>query len=301
MLVLLEKRRKSAREWKINVKQMIFSADKKEKTAECCFAVSQISNDISKLAECLEAAVNIMEHRYFFSDEKILYTEQEAVVAGTEEIKLQSELDDFKKEIGLLSEIEFRKRLQSILNEILNEKSGDEFRVKCIISEFCMNLGKNIDKGWDTNKTNNLLDEIGALSGKQECARFLEWFVKKMKNTAENDSKMQNPVVRDAMAYIREHYAENFSQAELAQKLNVNSSYLSRLFKKETGHTFMEILTDFRIEKAKELLGKSDIRVIEACQQVGYGDYTYFYQVFKKLEGISPSEYKKSVKKTNIL
>ena len=301
VILLLDEREQSAREWKINIKHMIFSLSEGEKEAECCYTVSQICNDISRLPDCLQDVTSIMEHRYFFSDEKILYVEQEKIGTGIEVIKLQKELDHFKKEIEVLSEIEFRKRLQEIIDEILSETSGDEFRVKCIISEFCMNLGKNAGEKWNKGDTNTLLDRIGDLSGKQECAQFLDQFVKEMRRIAQNDNKMKNPVVRDALAYMKEHYAENFSQTELAEKLNVNSSYLSRIFKKETGHNFMEILTEYRIDKAKELLSKSETRVIEVCQQVGYGDYTYFYQVFKKMEGVSPSEYKKGVKKTNIL
>lgn len=300
VVLLSDELGKSAREWKLNIKQEIFSINAALNDVECCFAVSKICNDISKLPECLKDVTNIMEQRYFFSDEKILYTEQDTVT-DIEVTELQTKLEALKNDLELLPEIELKKRLNNILNEILKETGGDEFRIKCIISEFCMGIERNIKDEWSTKDINAILDRIGALSGKQECACFLEQFIKEMRQFCENRDKTKNPVVRDAIGYMKEHYAENFSQMELAQKLNVNASYLSRLLKKETGHNFMEILTERRINKAKELLGRSDTRVIEVCQQVGYNDYTYFYQVFKKTVGMSPSEYKKSVKKTNIL
>ena len=81
----------------------------------------------------------------------------------------------------------------------------------------------------------------------------------------------------------------------LADYLNMNPSYLSRLLKKETGSNFVDILTQVRLEKAKQLLNEG-IRVAEVGEKVGYAEYAYFYQVFKRFEGISPSEYKRGKK-----
>ena len=164
-----------------------------------------------------------------------------------------------------------------------------------------MSLEREVNKGWEKRDTDSILDKIGKLSGKQECAEFLKHFVSDMKTLSGKEEKTVNPVAREAISYIKNHYQENFSQTELAEKLGVNPSYLSRLLKKDTGHNFMEILTECRISRAKELLLQPGTKVVEVCSQVGYQDYTYFYQVFKKAEGISPSEYKKQVKKPNIM
>jgi YesN/AraC family two-component response regulator len=110
-----------------------------------------------------------------------------------------------------------------------------------------------------------------------------------------------SPLVREALSYIKDNYRKDLSLTTLAKKLRVNPSYLSRLLKQETGRNFVDILSGIRIGAAKQLLDRPDSRVVEVCEAVGYADYTYFYQVFKRLEKMSPSEYKKKVKKTNIL
>jgi len=102
-----------------------------------------------------------------------------------------------------------------------------------------------------------------------------------------------SPLVRRAVAYLEQHFERDISLEELSAKLIVNPSYLSRVIKKETGQGFVEILTEVRLDMAKHMLEQPDAKVYLVAERVGYRDYTYFYQVFKKRFGITPKEYKK--------
>lgn len=72
----------------------------------------------------------------------------------------------------------------------------------------------------------------------------------------------------------------------------LSSSYLCTLFKNETGLTLNQYLTDFRIEKAKKLLTDPRYKIAEISAKVGYSDGNYFGKTFKKMVGVSPSEYR---------
>ena len=78
--------------------------------------------------------------------------------------------------------------------------------------------------------------------------------------------------------------------------MDINSAYFCRLFKKETGYTFGQYLTHYRIKVAADLLANFDIRVSEVAEQVGYADSNYFSQIFKKTMGITPREYQNEKK-----
>ena len=91
--------------------------------------------------------------------------------------------------------------------------------------------------------------------------------------------------------YIYSHIKERITIEDLADSLGVSASYLSRLFKKETGITFSGYVTSLRIERAKELLRQGDKKIYEISDLVGYQTVQYFSKVFKKVEGISPREY----------
>jgi Response regulator containing CheY-like receiver domain and AraC-type DNA-binding domain len=101
--------------------------------------------------------------------------------------------------------------------------------------------------------------------------------------------------IKQAIAYIRAHYAENITAETAAKELFISSSYLMHLFKAELGKTFNDSVIDCRIEMAKELLQNPQYRIYEVCQKVGYTDTKYFSQLFKKVTGMSPKEYVKKI------
>jgi two-component system response regulator YesN len=98
--------------------------------------------------------------------------------------------------------------------------------------------------------------------------------------------------VLEAMDYIGAHYNDpNISVGAIAQHLGLSEGHLSHTFKKETDYTLLNYLTRYRIHKAMELLRDCRLKVYEVAEQVGYRDITHFSATFKKLVGISPSEY----------
>ena len=98
--------------------------------------------------------------------------------------------------------------------------------------------------------------------------------------------------VLQAMDYIGSHYSDpNITVGEIAQHLGLSEGHLSHTFKKETDYTLLNYLTRYRIHKAMELLRDCRLKVYEVAEQVGYKDITYFSTTFKKLVGMSPSEY----------
>jgi YesN/AraC family two-component response regulator len=101
----------------------------------------------------------------------------------------------------------------------------------------------------------------------------------------------QNGYIQKISEYVEEHYHENISFADLAKQLHVTRNYLSFLFKKDRGMSFMTYLTAFRVQKAKELLRTRQHLVYEVAELVGYSDAAYFSRVFKNAVGITPAEY----------
>ena len=101
----------------------------------------------------------------------------------------------------------------------------------------------------------------------------------------------KNKYVEQAVQLIREHYREDINISTVAGKLEISEGYLSRVFKKETDYTFTNYLTWYRMKKAMTLLKDCRVKVYEVAEQVGYSDTAYFSAQFKKVTGISPSEY----------
>ncbi|MGL1893359.1 MAG: response regulator [Spirochaetaceae bacterium] len=104
----------------------------------------------------------------------------------------------------------------------------------------------------------------------------------------------------EARRFIENAYSEKeLTIDQVSQELYISSGYLSRIFKKHTGKTFISYLTDYRIETAKSLLRSSNLKSYEIAEKVGYKDPLYFSTVFKKITGQTLSTYKKSLDEAN--
>lgn len=100
--------------------------------------------------------------------------------------------------------------------------------------------------------------------------------------------------VMEALRYIAGHYNDpDISVSSVARDLGISEGHLSHVFKKETSRTLGSYLTDYRIHMAMELLRDCRNKVYEVAEQVGYRDITYFSSTFKRVVGLSPSEYQK--------
>lgn len=103
----------------------------------------------------------------------------------------------------------------------------------------------------------------------------------------------QNPLIQRAMELIREEYQNGLTLEELADKLYVSDEYLSAQFKKETGKTFTETIRKIRLEKVKDLLLHSNLKLNQIAYMVGISDPKYMSKVFREEYGILPAEYRK--------
>jgi Response regulator containing CheY-like receiver domain and AraC-type DNA-binding domain len=110
---------------------------------------------------------------------------------------------------------------------------------------------------------------------------------------------VQSTDKKDIILQIRQYLEENFQDdiklSDLSKQFNINMYYLSQLFKDKTGQNYSDYLSRLRVNYAKALLIKTDMKVYEVCAAVGYSDSTYFAKLFERIVGCTPTEYRKSI------
>ena len=117
-------------------------------------------------------------------------------------------------------------------------------------------------------------------------------------SAAEEPEKQEERTITGLTRYLQEHLAEEISLSVLAEEFHLNPQYISQLFKSEIGVNFLAYLTNIRMEKAKKLLLTTSLSIAEVAEQSGYGDYRVFTKVFKKSEGVTPSQYRRDFLET---
>lgn len=102
-------------------------------------------------------------------------------------------------------------------------------------------------------------------------------------------------IVNSALKYIEGHYSEKLTLTMLADKIFVSQWYLSKLLNKHTGKSFYELLNMTRVKKAKALLRDPALKIHEIADMIGFNDVGHFSRTFKRLEEITPKEYRDKV------
>lgn len=113
----------------------------------------------------------------------------------------------------------------------------------------------------------------------------------------EDSAEANNFIVRSAVKYIEQHYTEKLTLSSVADSIYVSQWYLSKLLNGSLGVSFSDLHNQKRIEKAKQLLLDPSLKIYEVSELLGFNDITHFSKTFKKMEKISPNEYRNHPKK----
>jgi two-component system response regulator YesN len=188
--------------------------------------------------------------------------------------------------------------LDSVLADLLEKFPGNTDEVKARIIELLVILSRaTIEGGANPQELLTLnyryIEEINRIQSLGEVCLWIKKVLGIFLDNMDDARCIKNlQVVNSAVDYIRAHYQRRLTLDEIAQQVYVSASYLSRLFKKEIGCTVIELLTKVRIEEAKKVFHDPKYTVRQVAAEIGFEDANYFSKVFRRIEGITPSEYK---------
>ena len=113
-----------------------------------------------------------------------------------------------------------------------------------------------------------------------------------MEASKETEDLRMKQHIQDALDFIGENFERDLSLDEVAAHANLNAAYFSSCFKKMTGQSFVNYITELRIRRAKELLRDEHKKIGQISEMLGFNDTRYFAKIFKKYVGVTPSEYR---------
>lgn len=129
---------------------------------------------------------------------------------------------------------------------------------------------------------------------------FFELFELIIEKLDERQNMKYDVLVSNILDIINNNYMDqNLSIDSIADKVNMSATYMGRLFKKLTSKSISEIITEIRMEKAKELLKTTSMSVSEIVEKVGFSSSAYFYPLFKKMNGVTPNDYRQNISNTS--
>lgn len=195
---------------------------------------------------------------------------------------------------------EAKKRLNDLLSHIFLACGGDLNQMKPQVYELLTVLSRTtIDAGADQEQTlaanRQNYTELNQIQDFDRLCRWTSRVVNALMNSIfKFDSIRHANVIHQSVHYVNTHYAEHISLEDLARRVYLSPSYFGKVFKEETGETFISFLNRVRIERSKELLQRKHVRLADIAQMVGFEEQSYFCRVFKKLVGVTPTHYRES-------
>lgn len=244
---------------------------------------------------------------------RVLYGRGKAIaiseigLEGKEEHKVNKEiideerLLDIYRSIRMSSEEELNKCIDLYIeNSRLDSPSLQEyhfFLMDLVTNMHKFLLANQVDTGLIFAKEEDVYQKVQQFS-LAELSQWMKEICKKMQIIIqEMRSDKTKSFVKKAVEHVHSHYMDKDLTVEaLSQELHVSAAYFSTVFKRETGKSFINYLTDYRMEKALRLLMEEEEKTYIIAEAVGYSDPNYFSYAFKKKFGMSPSKYKSNSK-----
>ncbi len=167
------------------------------------------------------------------------------------------------------------------------------------VKQICVEISKRLCKLIKDEKKalSNILNEIVLKKNYEEIEDYMLEMVRDMtekvlKENGSQEIQLSAPV-KAALDIVRRRYCEDISLESIAAEVSLSPKYFGQLFKKEMNVGFVKYLTHYRLERAEQLLNKTNTNINDICKQIGIQDPSYFCFVFKKKYGESPDRYRK--------
>ena len=279
---------------------------------EWFLAVGQSVERLSQIQKSYHTASRAFSQRYLYDENIIYYDEMETMEHPGGQAETEDNAYLQKVDVNALNPAILQKFLSNGLQEETENFVKDYFyaigqepmeslvfrnyvilNVRFSVISFIKGLG------CDTNEMESAdTEEVLAESGKNMESAIA--YAKKMISQAieirdQNSGNKNRSILKTAVDFIDSHYMdEEISLNTVANVANVSSNHFSALFSQNMGQTFIEYLTSLRMNKAKELLRCTGMRSSEIAGEIGYKDAHYFSYLFKKTQGMTPSDYRKA-------
>lgn len=260
--------------------------------------ISKIFHAFQNYPNAYKESEKALRHSKYFNMGQIIYYADIEEKAHKHIYIDDTILSEFEYVLKFGNKNEIKKSIGNILKLLKNNDQQlyimDHHLLMIKISNSLINYASSINVDVFEVVEGELLDSLSKHTQIDDLEKYIYQLIINMrKKNVESQTDKSEKIVESVYQYIEKNYQDpTISLETLTDELNISISYLSMLLKKSRGVTFNKELVKYRMEKAKELLRYSDMKIVYIAKVVGYNEVYYFSHSFKKYEGISPKEFR---------
>lgn len=257
--------------------------------------VGEVADGWDRVHEVFYGMERLLEFKFFMDDHTILFAGDHFTEASFDDVELQSIINkiyqcfDYTDMQGAKYGIEF------LFSYLKSKGHFSSLYTKFLCSEM---MNKVLAREHKNNLTviNQYLDKISRASSPQDLKELMFEIFALVESTIGTKTKAEstNKIIEQIKQLVDEHYAQDLSLEGIAEQVYLTPSYVSYLFKKETGQSLIRYITQVRMERAVELLRDTNMKIVDICKKLGYRSSNYFIQSFRQHYGVTPAKFRET-------
>ena len=265
---------------------------KQEYGRESYIAVSQLAKGSESLPRLYAELESQLDNKFYQLDSHIFgydceENEEETEVGPKTDFQTILQENIRKKEIPQLWDNYYKLRQQ-----IRTASMDSQMYIKFIFTELIRDIYEQM-QALGSEQMKEDVEKVYQSGNLSSICEVIEECIHKFEKSCLAESGSARSDVERIRQYIQYHVDEDLRIDQLASRVYLSQTYLSYIFKKETGMTLSRYIRQCRMEKAKELLTTTDMKIVQICEKVGFSNVSYFCQSFREYAGMSPEKFRK--------
>ena len=257
-------------------------------------AVSGLFNDYHELPQVMDTVDTLMNNkfyetgRYIFSDN---ISEDTPVLIQIDDDALMKQM---KQDIKMKDITFLRIHFDALCKKYRGQSNFSHIYIKFVFS----NLLKDFYQNLPETREEEFNKEIDTLykSGDFNCiVSIVNSHIDKLEAVFAKNPQTQHKEIETVKKYIYTHFGDELGVEQLADMVYLAPSYLSTVFKKETGQNLSKFIKQYRMEKAKDMLENTNMKIVNISEACGYQNVSYFCQSFRECYGVSPQKFRNGI------
>ena len=264
---------------------------KEECMINCFIGISSKLDKPEDISSSYERIELLIEKRFYNSDEYIFSDEDFSHSHVISKDDTDRVLKEIKQDINIKDINSLKNNIKSLFDIYEKENDFSNMYVKFIFSNLLKDLYDNISEA-DEENFKYYIDKLYRSEDFSKIVKIINTYVEMFEKSISNNPMLVHKEIETIKKYIYENYNKDIGVEVLAAQVCFAPSYLSYIFKKETGQNLSKFIKSYRMIKAKEMLENTYEKIVNISYAVGYKNVSYFCQSFREYFGVSPQKFR---------
>lgn len=274
------------------VANQLYTVIKRQYPGSFHLAVSRKFEGCEALPEIMTELEQQMEERFYHPENHVFSNEEEEYSHVDKAVQDSQLMQRISEDISRKDIQQLKVHFQCLTDKYKSSTQFSAMYIKFVFSNVIQALFEETQFS-EERRLDKEIDRLYNCSDISQILQVTEENIREYENFLERSMSESRNEVAAVKNYIYQHYGEDLSLEMLAEKVYLSSGYLSFIFKKETGMNLNRFIRVFRMEKAKELLCSTNMKVAQVSEKVGFSNVSYFCRSFREYYGSSPESYRK--------